>query len=634
MSNINEENKKTHGKISTSSTTKGLPVAPSMGPSLVSVHVPTQSGVVTGRIVFISALAIVVAFAAGFIAQILMRLIYLVTNVSFYGIFSTSFVSPSENHLGWLVLIVPSIGGIIVGFMARYGSRGIRGHGIPEAMEQVLTNESRIEPRLTFLKPLSAAIAIGTGGPFGAEGPIIATGGALGSLVGQILKTTADERKTLLAAGAAAGMAATFGSPVSAVILSIELLLFEFRPRSIIPVSLAAATATAVRIALVGAKPIFAMPNLSEPGGAALATYVILGGVVGVASVFVTRSVYKIEDMFEKLPVHWMWWPAFGGIAVGVVGYFAPRTLGVGYDNIENIVSGSFALKALFVLCIFKFISWAVALGSGTSGGTLAPLFTIGGALGAVIGAGAARLFPLFGIDMRIAALVGMAAMFSGSSRALLASVVFAFETTLQPIGLLPLLGGCTAAFLASFFLMENTIMTEKIVRRGVRVPAEYSADFLDQLLVRDFASIPVVTLNADDTVEKVHAWISSGASGSHHQGFPVLDAGGHLVGVVTRRDLFGDSLSGNTTLRDMIQRVPAAVYDDCSLREAADHMVHHSVGRLPVISRNEPTKVIGIITRSDILSSHRRRLDDSQKVKAGIFSASFDRRKKQRAAT
>jgi CIC family chloride channel protein len=634
MSNINEENKKTHGKISTSSTTKGLPVAPSMGPSLVSVHVPTQSGVVTGRIVFISALAIVVAFAAGFIAQILMRLIYLVTNVSFYGIFSTSFVSPSENHLGWLVLIVPSIGGIIVGFMARYGSRGIRGHGIPEAMEQVLTNESRIEPRLTFLKPLSAAIAIGTGGPFGAEGPIIATGGALGSLVGQILKTTADERKTLLAAGAAAGMAATFGSPVSAVILSIELLLFEFRPRSIIPVSLAAATATAVRIALVGAKPIFAMPNLSEPGGAALATYVILGGVVGVASVFVTRSVYKIEDMFEKLPVHWMWWPAFGGIAVGVIGYFAPRTLGVGYDNIENIVSGSFALKALFVLCIFKFISWAVALGSGTSGGTLAPLFTIGGALGAVIGVGAARLFPLFGIDMRIAALVGMAAMFSGSSRALLASVVFAFETTLQPIGLLPLLGGCTAAFLASFFLMENTIMTEKIVRRGVRVPAEYSADFLDQLLVRDFASIPVVTLNADDTVEKVHAWISSGASGSHHQGFPVLDAGGHLVGVVTRRDLFGDSLSGNTTLRDMIQRVPAAVYDDCSLREAADHMVHHSVGRLPVISRNEPTKVIGIITRSDILSSHRRRLDDSQKVKAGIFSASFDRRKKQRAAT
>ncbi|MDE3056352.1 MAG: chloride channel protein [Bacteroidota bacterium] len=640
MSDVNEGNKKNHKKISNSSTTDGLPLAPSLGPSLASVHVPTQSGVVTGRVIFISSLAVIVAFAAGFIAQILMRLIYLVTNISFYGTFNTSFVSPSENHLGWLVLIVPSIGGIIVGFMARYGSRGIRGHGIPEAMEQVLTNESRIEPRLTFLKPLSAAIAIGTGGPFGAEGPIIATGGALGSLVGQLLKTTADERKTLLAAGAAAGMAATFGSPVSAVILAIELLLFEFRPRSIIPVSLAAATATAVRIALVGAKPIFAMPNLSEPGGAALATYVILGGVVGVASVFVTRSVYKIEDMFEKLPVHWMWWPALGGVAVGVIGYFAPRTLGVGYDNIENIVSGSFALKALFFLCIFKFISWAVALGSGTSGGTLAPLFTIGGALGAVIGAGAAMLFPSFGIDVRIAALVGMAAMFSGASRALLASVVFAFETTLQPIGLLPLLGGCTAAFLASFFLMENTIMTEKIVRRGVRVPAEYSADFLDQLLVRDFASKPVVTLNADDTVEKVNAWISSGASGSHHQGFPVLNAEGHLVGVLTRRDLFGDSISrlkiplGEMKLRDLIQRVPAAVYDDCSLREAADHMVHHSVGRLPVVSRKEPTKVVGIITRSDVLSSHRRRLDESQKARAGIFSASLNRFKKQNTTT
>src|SRR5947209_7307106 len=266
--------------------------------------------------------------------------------------------------------------------MAKFGSPKIRGHGIPEAMEAVLVSRSRIEPRVAILKPISAAIAIGTGGPFGAEGPIIATGGALGSLVGQVLRTTGAERKTLLAAGAAAGMAATFGSPVSAVLLAVELLLFELRPRSLIPVAFAAATATGVRIAFAGTAPAFSMPNLVQPHEAALATYVVLGGVIGVISVLVTRAVYAVEDAFEHLPVHWMWWPAIGAVAVGVVGYFYPKTLGVGYDNITQTISGNWPLKFVAVLCLMKFISWSIALGSGTSGGTLAPLFTIGSALG------------------------------------------------------------------------------------------------------------------------------------------------------------------------------------------------------------------------------------------------------------
>src|SRR6185369_7801446 len=204
--------------------------------------------------------------------------------------------------------------------------------------EQVLYNQSRVPPRMLFLKPLSAAIAIGTGGPFGAEGPIIATGGALGSFVGQVLSTTTVERKTLLAAGAAAGMAATFGSPVSAVLLAVELLLFEYRPRSLIPVALAAVTATGVRIAANGSGPVFAMRDLAQPGGAALAAYIALGAVMGIAAVVVTKLLYAIEDGFEKLPVHWMWWPALGAIVVGVVGYFSPHTFGVGYENIETVL--------------------------------------------------------------------------------------------------------------------------------------------------------------------------------------------------------------------------------------------------------------------------------------------------------
>ncbi len=591
-----------------------LPVAPSLDATLATIG-PPQQGERTGRVLLLSGLAIVVAGLAALAARVLTGMIGLITNVAFYGHWSTRFVSPADNHLGPVVIVIPVIGGIVVGLMARYGSPAIRGHGIPEAMEQVLLNGSRISPRITFLKPISAAIAIGTGGPFGAEGPIIATGGALGSLVGQLIRTTADERKILLAAGAAAGMAATFGSPVSAVLLAVELLLFEYRARSLIPVSLAAATATAVRLAFLGPAPIFAMPQVGPPTGAALATYVVLGAVIGLIAVYVTRALYAIEDGFEHLPVHWMWWPALGAVAVGIVGWIAPRTLGVGYINIEQTVAGSLAGRALLTLAVFKFISWVISLGSGTSGGTLAPLFTIGGGAGALIGGVLAQYAPALHVDPRIAALVGMAAIFAGASHALLASVVFAFETTRQPMGLLPLLAGCSAAYLISLRLMSSSIMTEKLTRRGTRIPSEYEADFLGQLVVRDIATRDPVSLRADEAVEEVRDWIAARAPGSGHQGYPVLDRDGSLVGVVTRRDLLDGDLPLTSHVRDLIRRAPVVIFEDNSVREAADHMVREGVGRLPVVSRADPRRVVGLISRSDLLSAHARRLTAADKA-------------------
>ena len=472
-----------------------------INPLLNPINMPANDNSFNYRSVQISMLAVVLGIAGGFIAQILTRLIGLITNLCFYGRVSFEFNSPAGNHLGLWVIVIPVLGALVVGFMARYGSAGIRGHGIPEAMEQVLLNESRIPPRLTFLKPISAAISIGTGGPFGAEGPIIATGGALGSLLGQLLKTSPDERKILLASGAAAGMAATFGSPISAILLSVELLLFEFRPQSLIPVTLASAAAAAVRIIFVGTAPIFALTNISQPGSLALLIYLLLGAVVGVCAVFVTKAVYFVEDMFDKLPIHWMWWPAFGAVAVGVVGFFVPHTMGVGYDNINNMLNGSLFGNVLIILFIMKFISWAISLGSGTSGGTLAPLFTIGGGLGAMLGMVLIALFPKCGVDVRLAALVGMAAMFAGSARALLASMIFAFETTMQPFGLLPLLAGCSSAYLISSLMMRQTIMTEKITRRGVNVPNEYAADFLYQIPVKDHANYKIFSLRTEDTI-------------------------------------------------------------------------------------------------------------------------------------
>lgn len=587
----------------------GVPIAPSLEPTISAIGIPWQPQENQRRLLVISALSIAIAFAAAASAEVLVALINLVTNLSFFGTFSFGFHSPAGNGLGLAVILVPVIGGVIVGIMARYGSPAIRGHGIPEAMERVLYNESRISPRVTLFKPLSSAIAIGTGGPFGAEGPIIATGGALGSLIGQLLRTTADERKVLLAAGAAAGMAAIFGSPVAAVLLAIELLLFEYRSRSLIPVALASATATAVRIALHGQAAVFPLADIVQPGGAALTTYVILGGVIGFVAVYVTRGLYAVEDAFDRLPIHWMWWPAIGALAVGVIGFLAPRTLGVGYDNIAGILSGELLGRALLVLVLFKLVSWSIALGSGTSGGTLAPLFTIGGGFGALAGELLQRWVPSLGVDPRIAGLVGMAAMFAGASRALLTSIVFAFETTRQPIGLLPLLGGCTAAYLVSLFRMRHTIMTERLARRGAPVQTEYAVDYLHQILVRDCASDEVVTLDGSQTVGKTRQWIESRAPGSAHQGFPIVDQAGELVGVLTRRNITDPAVDEGVTLRSLVMRPPVIIYADNTAREAGDHMVHEQVGRLPVVKRGEPRKVVGIITRSDLLGAHERRL-------------------------
>jgi H+/Cl- antiporter ClcA len=426
------------------------------------------------RLVRVSLLAIAVALLASAAARLLTALIFACTNLFYFGRLSGAPVSPWDNALGVLAIGVPVLGGLLVGLLARWGSPAIRGHGIPESMERVLLYESRIPKRLAVLKPLSAAIAIGSGGPFGAEGPIIATGCALGSIIGQWMPVSPRERKALLAAGAAAGMTATFGSPVSAVLLAIELLLFELSPLVVVPVALAAGVAAAVRIAMLGSEPVFAMPPLQSPSLAATLACTVLGGVLGAVAVGITSVLYAIEEAFERLPVHFMWWPAIGGLAVGLIGWYEPRVLGVGYVNIEQVLSGTLVGRAVLVLLICKTIAWMLSLGSGTSGGTLAPLFTIGGALGVLLGTWLAHAYPSLGLDPRLAALVGMAALFSGASHAMLASAVFACEVTGQTIAVAPLLAACTSAYVVAGLISQASIMTRKIERRGVHVPREF----------------------------------------------------------------------------------------------------------------------------------------------------------------
>lgn len=426
------------------------------------------------RLLLVCALSCVVAVLAMAVAKILLIGIQLFTNLFYFQSFSLMERPPSENTMGWWAILVPVVGGLIVGLMARYGSASIRGHGIPEAMENILEKDSRIPRRITLLKPLSSAIAIGSGGPFGAEGPIIATGGALGSWLGQIVPISPYERKIILAAGAAAGMAAIFGTPLAAVMLAIELLLFEFRPKSFVPVALATVVATTLRTVFVSSTSFFKMPEILPNDFSNLLIYLFFGVIMGFLCIVVTKSIYWIEDHFEELPVHWMWWPAIGGLAVGIIGLIEPRSLGVGYDNITLNLSGSLTIAAACSILCWKFLSWSIALGSGTSGGTLAPILTLGASFGFIFGTLLSATFPELHLDPHAMALVGMAALFAGSSRALLTSVIFALEATKQPLGLVPLLGCCSIAYLISVSFMKNSIMTEKIVRRGLKVPHEY----------------------------------------------------------------------------------------------------------------------------------------------------------------
>lgn len=586
----------------------GEPASPQdvlSGPDLPAIagsgHSPSRSPVFDRRAWYISALALGLSVVAAVLARALLALIGLVTHLAFFGELGWTAINPWGTALGPLVLVIPAAGGLIVGVMARFGSAAIRGHGIPEAMEQILTRESRIPARVLFLKPLSAAISIGTGGPFGAEGPIIASGGALGSVVGQWLPVNAHERKTLLAAGAAAGMTATFGTPLAAILLAVELLLFELRPRSLIPVMVASGTAAVVRGFWVGFTPFFAMPPLAVPSAATLLACVPIGMILGVLAVGISRGVYAVEDAFEHLPIHWMWWPALGGLVVGAIGLFWPRTLGVGYSNITDALAGTALPSALLALGIAKWASWTVSLGSGTSGGTLAPLMTVGACIGAALGHWLA-LWPVAGLSPALGALVGMAAVFAGASRALFMSIVFALETTWQMAGLLPVIIACTGAYLVSCLLMPNTLMTEKITRRGVAVPDQMGIDLFAHTCVRDCMSRSAITVAAGMPIANVREVLAGKA---RHRSYPVVGPAGEVIGLVAEETLLAVAAPDNTPVDSLV--VPAVrIFDDESLQAAIERMARHQADCLVVVSRLAPHLLAGILSRSDLIRAYR----------------------------
>jgi CIC family chloride channel protein len=589
------------------------------------------------RLLWMSLLAALIGVTAGLVAFLLYNLIALFTNIAFYHRVSFRFVSARFNALGAWEILIPVIGGIIVGIMAKYGSSKIRGHGIPEAMEAVLVSRSKIEPRVAILKPLSAAIAIGTGGPFGAEGPIIQTGGALGSLTGQIFHITAAERKVLLACGAGAGMAATFNTPIAGVIIAIELLLFEFKARSFIPLVIASTLATSIHFVLMGPGPMFAVGQTNFGIPYALPWYLALGLLCGFAAVGFTRLLYWIEDGFNLLPVDPMWWPAIGALGLGIIGYFVPRVLGVGYDTISDILMAKLALGTLLIVMVFKALALVISLGSGTSGGLLAPMFMSSAAMGSAFAMIVNRVVPGAHLSPGAFALVAMGAVFGAASRATFTFIIFAFELTRDYNSVLPLMLVCVIADAVAVLFMKTSIMTEKLARRGLRINQDYEADVLMEVNVEEVMDRNVPQLPATMKVREVGDLIASrNPNYVPYHGFVVLDANGKLAGIVTHGDILrvlGENHDGDMPILEAGSKNPIVAYPDEMVYEAASRMLRAGVGRLPVVSRDDPKKVIGYLSRAGILSSRLKRMYEEGYREPGWLSAWRKNREVTRAS-
>lgn len=547
-----------------------------------------------------------------FVALALLRLIGLFTNLFYFGRWNTALVSPVGNHLGVYSVFVPIVGALIIGVMAKYGSERIRGHGIPEAIESILLNGSRIEPKVAILKPISSAISIGSGGPFGAEGPIIMTGGAFGSMIAQLFHLTSAERKTLLVAGAAGGMSATFASPVAAVLLAVELLLFEWKPRSLIPVAMASAVAAVVRRYLLGFGPLFSVP--AHPlfiGPKGLLGCALVGLLAGGLSALLTISVYAAEDGFQRLKIHWMWWPAIGGLAIGLGGLVFPQALGVGYDTIAALLQGEVTTKVILGVLLVKWFIWAVSLGSGTSGGVLAPLLMMGGALGGL----EAMFLPHEGAGFW--PLISMGAILGGTMRSPFTSIVFAFELTHDANIFLPLLVSSVIAHAFTVLTLRRSILTEKVARRGYHLSREYAVDALEILFVREVMRTKIAVLPATSTLGEI--WQSLRTDHRQEQRLlPVVDTEGQLVGVLTRMDIsermeHDREAALQCLLGELARTAAVEAYPDEPLRVVVYRMAEKGVTRMPVVERDART-FLGLVSLNDLLKARTRHLEEERR--------------------
>ncbi|HZY74313.1 MAG TPA: chloride channel protein [Edaphobacter sp.] len=569
------------------------------------------------EVVKICGFALLIGFIGGLVAQGLLELIYLFTNLFFYGKVSFAITNPAYNHLGWWVILIPPIGGLLVGIMVYFWEPTLKGHGIPEAMEAVLFGHSRMRIRVALLKPLATALAIGTGGPFGAEGPIIQTGAAFGSLFGQAVGLTPYYRRVLLAAGAAAGMAATFTAPLAGILVAIELLLFELRARSFIPVALAAAVATGVRIHFVGWAPLFPTPAYKLTSMNELWLFGLMGILMGVVGLAMIRALAWMEDFFDRLPIKGalIWSPAIGALILGVIGYFYPQIFGTGYDTIRDMLNNRLAASSLLGISVAKFWALVISLGSGTTGGVFAPSLIVGGGLGAIYALGLQHLLPHLVSNPAFYALVAMAAVFGGIARAPFTSIVFLFELSHNPNSLLPLIVCVMVADGFVRLFSRDSIMTGKLVKRGLIILQDYSVPVLmrariDQIMQKQFHM-----MDADEELRTVLTSLAPGSVGV----IPVIEKDGSLVGIVEAHDLLKiEPPDHHFKMRELARQDYVLAYPEEAVDRVNRDMLLKNIENVVVVQSHGSRKPIGIARANDILQLRRWLMEEETREVVG----------------
>ncbi|HKS97301.1 MAG TPA: chloride channel protein [Terriglobia bacterium] len=553
--------------------------------------------------------SVLIGFIAGLVAQGLLELIYLFTNIFFYGKWSFAITYPVHHHLGAWVILIPPIGGLLVGIMVHFWEPTLKGHGIPEAMEAVLLGKSRVRARVGILKPIATAFAIGTGGPFGAEGPIIQTGAAFGSIFGQLVKLTPYQRRVLLAAGAAGGMAATFVAPLAGVLVAIELLLFEFRARSFIPVAIASAVATAVAVHFRGWAPLFPTPAFAMTSMQELWLFALMGVLMGIIAIIMIRVLFWLEDWFDNFPLKpaAIWAPVCGAFILGIIGYFYPQIFGTGYDTIRDMLNDRLTLGKLVGVSIAKFWALVISLGSGTTGGVFAPSLIVGGGIGAAYSMAWHHFFPHFVSDPAFYSLVAMAAVFGGIARAPFTSIIFLFELSRNPNALLPLVVCCMVSDAVVRLFSAESIMTGKLVKRGLIVLQDYSVPVLMRSRIEDVMRKEFTVIPADADVRTVVHDFPPDVAGI----FPVVEKDGGLVGIIEAHDLLKDDREHPMTVRQLARQGYILAYRGETVDKVTREMLRREAENVVVVESNGVSKPIGIATAADILKLRRWVLEE-----------------------
>ncbi len=557
-------------------------------------------------------LAVVIGLVGGLGAIVFRWLLFGIGNLFFYHDFSVRFSSPLGHSLGWTVIFLPAIGGLLVGLITHFFAPETRGHGVPEVMEAVAVRGGRIRGRVVVAKALASGLTIGSGGSSGREGPIVQIGSGAASWLSQALRLDAADTRLLVACGATAGITATFNTPIAGVLFGIELILLEFKTRSFVPLVTASVFATIVSRLFLGSEPAFVVPAYAFESTWEIPLYLVLGLIAGVAGILVIRALYGTEDLFDRLPLHPVLKPALGGLLLGALGLGFPQVFGVGYETVSTILGGGvgeagLALAGfLIVLGVVKIAALSLTLGSGGSGGVFAPSLFIGAAIGGAYGVIVNLVFPGATAPYQAYALVGMAAVFAAASRATFTSIIMLFEMTLDYDIILPLMFACVIADIVAWLVYPHTIYTRKLVERGVRIEQDLEINSLRTRLVRDAMTVEVETVGPDMPLPGLRERIMQ----TGHQGFPVLDEQGRLVGIVTARDVTAEMLrEGGHTVGEVAQSQVVTARPGESLDVAWERMGLYEISHLPVVEAGAPERLVGFLTKGDLIRWRRRGL-------------------------